>query len=288
MSNLNEDSETKKTLIIEGGGFRTGFSTGVLDAFQTYGYNKFDFYIGISGGAIALSYYLSEQYKCCFDAICLLATDKEFMNYNRMMSPIGVMNIDYFHVVAEKKVPLNIKKAIANSKGGKVAIVLTNRTTGKPHYYHPNNKSWSDAVIASCTLPFVTKGKHILNGVEYMDGAWSDALPVEWAYKNGAKEIVIIRTTPSNLKASQTWPNYFGAFAFSSNKKLQQRFENTHLEYNKSIDFINHCPEDLVIKQIAPDSPLMAGTYLNSVKAIKSDYRYGVQAGVDFLKSLAT
>ena len=132
----------------------------------------------------------------------------------------------------------------------------------------------------------VTKGKHVLDGVEYMDGGWSDALPVEWAYKNGAKEIVIIRTTPLNLKTSQTWPDYFGSFAFSSNKKLQQRFENTHLEYNKSIDFINDCPEDLVIKEIAPDSPLMAGTYINSINSITSDYRYGVQAGVDFLKCL--
>jgi predicted patatin/cPLA2 family phospholipase len=131
MSNLKKISETKRTLIIEGGGFRTGFSTGVLDAFQTYRYNKFDFYIGISGGAIALSYYLSRQYQCCFDAICLLATDKKFINYNRMMSPTGVMNIDYFQVVANTKVPLNIKKVIANSKGKKNRNCTNKSCNGK-------------------------------------------------------------------------------------------------------------------------------------------------------------
>lgn len=283
---LNQSTKDKKTLIIQGGGFRTGFSTGVLDAFLTYGYKDFDFYIGVSGGAIALSYFLSEQYQSCFDAMCLLAEDKNFMNYNRMISASGVMDIDYFHKVSEELVPLDTKKAILNSEGKELAIVLTDRETGEPHYYHPSKKTWVDAVIASCTLPFVTKGKHKLHGTEYMDGGWSDGLPVEWAYNNGAKEIVVIRTSPKDLKANQTWSDYFGSFVFRSNKNLQNCFENNHIKYNESIEFINNCPKDLVIKQISPESPLRAGTYSNSIHAITVDYRYGVQAGVDFLNSL--
>lgn len=284
---MQKNKEKQKTaLIIQGGGFRTGFSTGVLDAFQTYGYNEFDIYIGVSGGAIALSYFLSEQYQYCFDAICLLAKDKNFMRYSRMMSNTGVMDIDYFHEVSSTKIPLDLNKLISNSEKKNISIVLTNRTTGKPKHFQPNSKTWVDAVIASCTIPFVTKGKHLLQGVEYMDGGWSDPLPVKSAYKNGAKEIVVIRTSPPDLKADQTWYDYFGSFIFSSNKKLQNCFENSHLKYNMSIDFINSCPKDLVIKQVAPESLLKAGTYLNSVDAITTDYRYGVQAGVEFLRGL--
>ncbi|NRA12183.1 MAG: patatin-like phospholipase family protein, partial [Crocinitomicaceae bacterium] len=72
----------KKTLIIQGGGFRTGFSTGVLDAFQKGNHTNFDIYIGISGGAIALSYFLSEQREKCFNAMCLLAVDPNFISYS--------------------------------------------------------------------------------------------------------------------------------------------------------------------------------------------------------------
>lgn len=275
--------EHKKTIIVQGGGFRTGFSTGVLDAFQTVGYNDFELYVGVSGGSIALSYFLSEQYQKCFDAMCLLAEDPNFLSFNRMIWNQAIMDIDYFHEVAAKLVPFEIEKALANAKSKELAFVMTNRNTGEPHYYHPNKKTWTDAVIASCTLPFVTKGKHSLQGVEYMDGGWSDPLPVEWAYNNGSREMLVVRTSPVDLKANQSWSDYFGTFVFRSNENLKNCFEHNHQKYNDSIEFLNNPPKDLKINQIAPDSPLRAGTHSNSVSAITADYRHGVQAGLDFI-----
>ena len=166
----------KKTLIIQGGGFRTGFSTGVLDVFQTENYKEFDQIIGISGGAIAMSYFLSDQHSKCFEAMCLMAVDKNFISYSNIMSKKGMMNIDYFHQVAGKLVPFDVELAQINSKNKELAIVMTNRTSGEPCYYHPTKETWIDAIIASCTLPFVTKGKHELDGVDYFDGGWSDPL----------------------------------------------------------------------------------------------------------------
>ena len=54
--------ENKKVLILEGGGFKTSFSAGVMDAFQMQSHNPFDTYIGVSGGCIAISYFLSKKY----------------------------------------------------------------------------------------------------------------------------------------------------------------------------------------------------------------------------------
>ena len=275
--------EFKKSIIVQGGGFRTGFSTGVLDAFLTAGYNDFDLYIGVSGGSIAISYFLSEQYQKCFDAMCLLAEDPNFLSFNRMIWNKAVMDIDYFHEVAGNLIPFDVHKALENANKKELAFVMTDRNTGEPHYYHPNKKTWIDSVIASCTLPFVTKGKHFLHGVEYMDGGWSDPLPVEWAYEHGTKEMVVVRTSPADLKANQSWSDYFGTFVFRSNENLKNCFETNHQKYNESIEFLNNPPADLTIKQIAPDSPLRAGTYSNSVNAITADYRHGVQAGLDFI-----
>ena len=50
-----------KTIIVQGGGFMTSFTTGVLDAFQMSSYRPFESHIGISGGSIALSYFLSNN-----------------------------------------------------------------------------------------------------------------------------------------------------------------------------------------------------------------------------------
>jgi len=276
----------KKTLVIQGGGFRTSFTAGVLDAFQSHDYNPFDSYVAVSGGAIALSYYLGDQYKKCYEAMCLLAVDKNFMSWNRMISSKGIMNVDYFNHVANKEVLFNLEKAIKSVHEKELAFVLTNKLTGEPHYYHPSKKTWLDGVIASCTLPFVTKGKHCLHGEEYFDGGWSDPLPVEWAAKNGASDILVIRTTPANLKMNQSWPDYFGSFIHRSNKKLQACFENNHEKFNASIDFMNDPPEGINLVQIAPDGPLQTGTYSNSVKLISADYRNGLDCGLNYLHSL--
>jgi len=51
-----------RSLIVEGGGFRTGFTAGVLDSMLVNKHNPFDLFYGISGGSVSLSYYLSEKY----------------------------------------------------------------------------------------------------------------------------------------------------------------------------------------------------------------------------------
>jgi len=274
---------SKKALIIQGGGFRTGFSAGVLDAFLENNYSDFDIYAANSGGAIALSYFLGEQKKRCFEAICYLATHKQFLSYFRVLSDKGMMDVDCFHDVATQHVTFELSKAIQNIKHKQVGIVLTDISLGRAVHYHPSVETWMDAVIASCTLPFVTKGRHNLNGKEYMDGAWSDPLPVQWAYEQGAKEITVIRTLPPDLKMSLSWPDYFGAMYNRSNEALKNIFKNNHLTYNNSIDFINNPPKDVKIVQIAPERQLTAGTYTNSIEAITKDYNFGFQKGLAFL-----
>lgn len=275
----------RRTLIVQGGGFRTGFSAGVLDAFLQEEYTDFDFYIGSSGGAIALTYFISEQQNSCLKALRFMATDPLFLSYYRLLSEKGMMDVDYFHEVATEKIPFDIKKAIRKGGNKHTAFVLTNMSTGEPFYIQPNKENWLDTVIATCTIPFVTKGKHMLNKQAYMDGGWSDPLPVEWAYNQGARDILIIRTLPPNLKMKQSWTDYFGSFLHYSNPSLSEAFANNHTIYNNTIDFINKPPTDLKIQQIAPVEPLNAGTYSNSVEAIDKDYLFGFQCGMDFLNS---
>ena len=50
-------------LIVEGGGFKSAFTAGVLDTFIMSGYNPFHIYVGISGGAMNLTSFISNQYK---------------------------------------------------------------------------------------------------------------------------------------------------------------------------------------------------------------------------------
>lgn len=280
---MEENSVKNTCLIVEGGGFKTGFTAGVLDAFIASRYKPFNRYIGISGGAVSTSYFLSNQYRYCLKAILLLAKDENFTNFKRSFGEQGYMDIDFISQVANKKVKFEINKAREIARKTPVHFVATNKFTGRAAYLEAESSSWIDSVIASSTLPFVTKGKHTIGEVDYFDGGWSDPLPVKWAVKQGAKKILVIRTWPKKRRTKQSWSDYFASIYYNAMPNLKQVFEKAFLQYNESVEFMESPPKGVIIEQIAPSKILKSTTYTYSKKTIMSDYRYGVDLGLQYV-----
>ncbi len=272
-----------KCLIVEGGGFKTGFTSGVLDAFQVANYRDFDQCIAVSGGSITASYFLSQQYRECIKALKLIAKDEQFTKFTRTFGSEGYMDIDYLKMVAQKKVPLDLNAAMTALRKTEVYFVATNRNNGRPAYLTPTKKNWLDVLIASSTLPFVTKGIHKINGIDYFDGGWGDPLPAKWAYENGAKHITVIRTTPAQMKSTQSMADYIGSIYYNAVPELSEAFAKSHERYNNCVDFLLNPPKDLIIEQIAPIKLLKSTTYTYTNKTIMSDYRYGLDKGLNYI-----
>jgi predicted patatin/cPLA2 family phospholipase len=273
-----------KTLIVQGGGFRTGFTAGILDAFISLNYFPFDRIIGISGGAISSSYYLTGQFGSCVEAMRLLASDPEFVNYKYIIQERGYMNIDHLAAIANEVVPFDITTAMKQLEKIKVHVVVTNRSNGAPHYLTPNANDWIDIVIASSTLPFVTKGVQKIRGVDFMDGGWSDPLPVKWAIEQGDTDILILRTTHLTDKIAQSWPDYLGSLFYSKNPELSNCFAQAHDIFNHTLDYIAELPSHIKLEQIWPEEGLKCATYSYSVAGINTDYRYGLQLGLEYAR----
>ncbi len=274
---------SKTCLIIEGGGFKIAFTAGVLDTFLTASFRPFDHYIGVSGGTIAASYYLSDQFRYILKAMHFLAADNQFLDYKRAFNE-GYMDIDYIKKVAQEEVPFNFEKALKAVEDKEIHFVATNRKFGTPEYFRPTNpKNWLEYSIASSTLPFVTKGKHKIKDKSYFDGGWSDPLPVKWAYENGARKILILRTYPLEYRDEQSWSDYFGSYYFKDSKGLKKVFDESYKWYNEALDFINNPPSDLIIEQISPEEILKSKTYSYTSETINQDYRHGVERGMLFL-----
>lgn len=274
---------SKKALIIQGGGFKTAFSAGVLDAFLASKHDPFDVYAGVSGGANALSYFLAGQYKSCIQSIHVLLEDPKFINYKQLLNSRILMNVDFFEEIATEIVKLDLDNILEKHSSKTIGIVATNRSTGDPVYLTPTKENWVSCLIASCAIPFVTKAKHTVYGDELMDGAWGDPLPVKWVLDQGAQEIVIIRTSPINTKEKQSLPDYFGEVYYQKHSGLKKIFSESHKRFNSSIEFISTPPDGLKIEQIAPRKKLKAGVYTNSKNALDTDYRYGLEVGLDYL-----
>jgi len=275
----------KKALVIQGGGFRTAFSAGVLDAFLAADYNPFDLYVAVSGGANALSYYLANQKGKCIESIYELLEDTK-PNIRRLIRTRTIMNVDFFHEIADSKVPLDLEGIMQDHAHKNIRFVMTHLETGKPFYFEPAKHNWVDGLIASCALPFVTKGRHTIEGVAYMDGSWSDPLPVEWAIANGATEVLVIRTSPINQKEKQSIPDWLGEKYHRKNTILKMIFANNHMNFNNTLDFIANNPSNSSIQQIAPVQSLLTASVAPMKKSIQQDYQYGLRLGNEYLNKL--
>ncbi len=278
---------TKKTLIVEGGGFKTAFTTGVLDAFLEKGYNPFQSYYGVSGGAIAISYYLSEQKEDCYKAHLHMTEAKGFTKFSRLFSKKGMMDIDYMKTIASKEFPFDIDTAKKNRENKEVYFVVANKLSGKPEYLSPEGKLWVEKVIASCTLPFVTKGTQYINDKPYFDGGWSDPIPVKRAYEQGAKHITLLRTYPRDFQHTRTWPNYLGS-KLNRSKVLRNLYANMHNRINEGLTFAKNPPADLKVDIIDPKEVLASTIMGYSIESINTDYQYGKNSGLEYLKNLNT
>jgi len=272
----------KKVLILEGGGFKTSFSTGVLDAFRMTGYDDFDVHIGVSGGSLALSYFLSHQFGSYIGSMKIICKDPRFVQFSKAFKT-GLMNLDFFYDIAEKEFPFNMDKAMSELEKKAFYIVLTNSIDGTTVYKQPRADNWVDLTIAASTVPLLTKGKHEIDGVPYSDGGISDPIPVKWAVENGASEIVLVRTTSFNFKPGILRPEIMAAKILKASDSIKQHIENYQLKIKESIDYMDCLSDATCIQQIAPETGLNTNIFTNSVNSIALDYRYGLESGLKFV-----
>jgi predicted patatin/cPLA2 family phospholipase len=92
--------------------------------------------------------------------------------------------------------------------------------------------------------------------------------------------------TSSASSEKQSIPDYFGEVYYKNHPGLTQIFSKSYLRFNAAIEYISNPPEGVKINQIMPTEKLKTGMYTNSKTALEMDYRYGLEAGLDYLKAL--
>jgi len=186
-------TKEKIALVIEGGGFKSVFSAGVLDAFLMNKFNPFDIYIGVSSGAMCLSYYVASQYKTYFSLSKEVSVNEKFLSYRHALSDQGYMDLKFLTKYAKENNPLELQNIKESTKNKEFYIVGTNLNNGEAVYLKPNKQNIYKCLRATSSLPFFTKGKCQINGVDLMDGAWADPIPAKSAADFGATKIIVIR-----------------------------------------------------------------------------------------------
>ncbi|MEX9253173.1 patatin-like phospholipase family protein [Pseudenterobacter timonensis] len=275
-------------LVCEGGGQRGIFTAGVLDEFLRAQFNPFDLFFGTSAGAQNLSAYLCNQPGYARKVIMRYTTSREFFNPVRFVRGGNLIDLDWLVEATAREMPLAMDTAARLFDSGKGFWMCASRGDDyTPGYFAPQKENWLDIIRASSAIPGFYRSGVALDGINYLDGGISDAVPVQEAARRGAETIVVIRTVPSQMYYTPQWfkrmERWLGESSLQPLVNIVQQHETT---YSAMQNFIDKPPGKLRIVEIYPPKPLLSMALGSRLPALREDYKTGRLCGRYFLATM--
>lgn len=275
-------------LVCEGGGQRGIFTAGVLDEFMRAEFDPFSLYLGTSAGAQNLSAYLCNQPGYARKVIMRYTTRRDFFDPLRFVRGGNLIDLDWLVTSTASDMPLAMDHAQTRFAAGHDFLMCACRQDDyTPGYFAPTPDSWLDLIRASSAIPGFYRQGVQLDGVNYLDGGVSDAIPVQEAARRGAKTIVVIRTVPSQMYYTPQWfkrmERWLGEGSLQTLVNLVQHHEASYLAIQK---FIDAPPGRLRVFEIYPPKPLNSMALGSRIPALREDYKTGRLCGRYFLATV--
>lgn len=271
--------------MLEGGSLRCAFTAGVLDGFASLGYRPFKYYYGVSAGSMAMISFLSGQRGHFIELSEKLIEDGKFISFGSVMSDEGLMNLAHLAKVVHSESPIDWDAANQFIEDKHVHVVTTDFETGEAHYLKPRRENWIRSVLASSTLPLITRGKVKLDGRWMFDGGYADPIPLRAALRDGCSNTLVIRTRPTEDRVERDTLDWLASYLYRDNPAVSQLFENWHLRYNDLAAQLakNDGQGDQSWSQIAPAHLLRSEGYRITALDLRADYRHGLEQCFNWL-----
>ncbi|OON40036.1 patatin family protein [Izhakiella australiensis] len=278
----------KLALVCEGGGQRGIFTAGVLDEFQRARFDPFELYLGTSAGAQNLSAFVCDQPGYARRVITRYTTSKQFFNPLRFVRGGHLIDLDWLVDTTKAELPLAMNIAGTRFDSGRRFYMCACRSDDyRPFYFKPTPENWLDIIRASSAIPGFYRPGVMLEGVSYLDGGITDAIPVREAARLGAQTIVVIRTVPSQVVYTPQWikrvERWLSESALQPLVNLLQVHEASYREIQQYID---NPPDGLRIIEIYPPQPLLSMALGSRVASLNQDYHLGRRCGRYFLSTI--
>ena len=187
----------KTALVAQGGGQRSIFTAGVLDAFLLSNFDPFDEFFGTSAGALNLCAYLCRDKGLGRSFVLDLTTVPEFFNlfsYIRKRQNLGLEWALEQIMAYPYKLDLDLGRQTLGDRHFSAAV--TDSKNLRDHYFPLMGEDWYKVMIATCAIPRLYNDEIFIGDRAYVDGGVSASIPVQEAWRRQARSIVVIRTEP--------------------------------------------------------------------------------------------
>lgn len=262
-------------LILEGGGMRGVYTSGVLDFFLDKGI-EFSGVYGVSAGAVNMCSYLSKQRGRALDVSVDYLDSKKYCSVESFLSTGDLFHVDTcYHLIPEYLSPYDYETF--DRYAGKAFSVATDIVRGRPEYFRIRDmKKDIDKIRASASLPLVSRNVKIDGGL-YLDGGISDSIPVRKSVMDGNRKNVVVMTKEVGYVRKPSSHLGLVKLRYLRYPKVAQLMAQRHVSYNEQLAYIGRLQESGQAFVIRPKSAGNVGRVERDAEKLKDLYRQGYQ-----------
>ncbi|WP_315317602.1 patatin family protein [Segatella oris] len=270
----------KTGLVLEGGGMRGVFTSGVLDAFMKHAL-YFRYIVAVSAGACnGMSYVSRQPRRARISNIDYLARYK-YIGIRHLVTQGCIFDRELLYdKFPNQLLPFDFEEYFKHAKG--FEMVTTNCLTGKAMYLSETSDRQRslDIVRASSSLPYVSKIVTV-DGIPMLDGGIIDSIPINRAIETGHEHNVVILTRNKGWRDTGK-DRKVPAFIYKNYPRLRVALSHRHVVYNQQIDLIDRLEAEGKITCIRPMRPMEVGRIENDVEKLERLYEEGFAIGEKF------
>ncbi|MBO4314953.1 MAG: patatin family protein [Prevotella sp.] len=267
-------------LVLEGGGMRGVFTSGVLDAFMKHDL-YFHYTVAVSAGACNGMSYISRQPRRARMSNIDMLAQYDYIGLKHLVRQGCIFDpVLLYDRLPNELIPFDWNTYFKHSET--FEMVTTNCLTGKAEYLseHIDKQRSLDIVRASSSLPFVSKVVNV-DGIPMLDGGIVDSIPVERAMQMGHDTNVVILTRNKGYRSDEK-DRKTPTFVYKKYPRLRVALSHRIREYNRQLQLVDDMEEAGKIVCIRPERPLEVGRIEKDVHKLERLYEEGFTLGERF------
>ena len=272
--------DRKTGLVLEGGGMRGVFTSGVLDAFMKHNLT-FPYVVAVSAGACnGMSYVSHQPRRARISNIDYLERYK-YIGIRHLVTQGCIFDRDLLYdKFPNQYLPFDFD-TFFNSEM-EFEMVTTNCRTGLPMYLserHDRQRAL-DIVRASSSLPYVSKIVDV-DGEPMLDGGIVDSIPVERAIAKGFPRNVLVLTRNKGYRSTGR-DHKTPRFVYRNYPRLRVALSHRIEAYNAQLDTIDSMEAEGRVLCIRPERPMEVGRIEKDTAKLERLYEEGFMLGERF------
>ena len=275
----------KTGLVLEGGGLRGMFTSGVIDALLDAGVH-FDGMIGVSAGALFGCNFKSRQRGRALRYNIQLKKDPRYMGLRSLFKTGDIVGAEFsYHVVPFDIDPFDGETFRRNPMD--FWLVATDIETGNPVYHRMDefNHEELEWMRASASMPAVSRPVEI-DGQLLLDGGMVDAIPLKEFQNMGYERNIVVLTQPAGYYKKKTKLAWIIKRLTRKYPLVGEIMANRHEMYNSELEYIASQEKIGNTLLIYPEAPLKIGRTELNEKKMRRIHRQGYDITLSMLPQI--